>query len=239
MYNFMNIDKLLELKNSIDENIKYYQNGTQFLENPPKEILEHIDKKIILKFDGSNSKSLEVENVKQFYLAYKDMGLVDASSEGTWTLLTHTIFWNYVQQRWPLKSLKNSDKFIKDHYFKGQHFQSRNTLARLWWLGYFTYDETLENPWYTLELLDQYGDKAELSHLIVETIEIANSKDAIRILVESLFEMQEDKINGKKRRKFAREYIKKYNLRSAVRILGSLSKEQMKNDLEVLKKEFK
>lgn len=235
----MNIEKLLELKNSITDNIDSYESSHQFLEIPSKEICNKIDKKINL--DATKTGISEVENVKKIYLGYEDMGLVDASAEGTWTLLTHTVFWEYMQKRWALKSQKeseNSVRFIKDRYFKHTHFQSRNGIARLWWLGYFTYDETSTDHWHNLELLYNYSDKADLSRLIVESTDLANNKEVISILIETLHEMSDEKISAKIRRKFTREYIKHYNLKSAVRMLGMLNRTQIRDELKNLRAEF-
>ena len=99
----------------------------------------------------------DLENIKIIYSNLKDLTDSQASDERLWAGLCHTLFWDYMQKRWPLPEEKEKkSKFILQHYFfnNGARSTVLNGLARLWWYGRLSYDETnQENPFELTEYL--------------------------------------------------------------------------------------
>ena len=76
-----------------------------------------------------------------------------ATNKYMWTALTHTVFKEYVQNRWG-----NAD--IKERYFCSGGRQSLNyynAISRLWWVGELTYDDK-EKYRYT-KVLFEFGQQ--------------------------------------------------------------------------------
>ncbi|MDU5301080.1 MAG: DUF6339 family protein [Dialister micraerophilus] len=113
----------------------------------------------------------DLKNVKIMYNNLKDvLSPHDASDERLWTGLAHTCFWDFVRYR-NIKNLKlNDDEIVKNVYFfvkNSRRYLNVNCLSRLWWAGYYTYDENnKENPY---ELTDFYFNKALPSKMLLLT----------------------------------------------------------------------
>lgn len=99
----------------------------------------------------------DIENMKIIYDNLKDLTDSQASDERLWAGLSHTMFWNYMQKRWPLPNdTEKWEKHILQHYFFAHGARSTvlNGLARLWWYARLTYDETnIENPYELTEYM--------------------------------------------------------------------------------------
>lgn len=99
----------------------------------------------------------DIENMKIIYDNLKDLTDSQASDERLWAGLSHTMFWNYMQKRWPLPNDPEKwEKHVLQHYFFAHGARSTvlNGLARLWWYARLTYDETnIENPYELTEYM--------------------------------------------------------------------------------------
>ncbi len=101
------------------------------------------------KLDYSDS---DLENTKILYPALKHLTPLQASDPRLWTYLTHVTYWDYMRKRWPIEQYLGKSRLrdnIQERYFfmpDRSRALIRNGLARLWWYGYCSYDETRENP---------------------------------------------------------------------------------------------
>lgn len=120
-----------------------------FVETDIFENIEDFD----LKIDYSKPASTDVENIKLIFSKFANLNDSFASDERLWAGLSHTIFYQYVLERFPLNN-KNTGVDILNHFFfripKPRCYMV-NTLCRLWWLGRLTYSSTRENKF---EILD-------------------------------------------------------------------------------------
>lgn len=124
--------------------------------------------------DYNNAKTLhKVINSKNIPLRY----LVD---ERFWAYLTHTKYWNYVQQRWPATT---DDRIKENWFFKGGNTVfSRQSLVRLWWRAECSFDPRLEDPY---ELTKVAFDFADPFNQIIER-KISKSRKIFRCALIAL-----------------------------------------------------
>ena len=179
------------LKNSISKDIGYYSELT------PDSLCENlflVDNKPLVdtgidcpnfSLKISDSHKDDLENVKKMYGTLKDIiSPTMASDERLWVgLAMNKRFWKYINTRWQKKGWTEST--IKQHYFFGngnRRSLTRNALARLWWIGYLTYDEEEEaDCWHYTEFACKY------QRFIVDVLErnTGNSKKIIKSCVKA------------------------------------------------------
>lgn len=85
----------------------------------------------------------DVENIQRVYGHFKFLSDSQASDERIWTALALNDFIDYMRYRWPAHDVKD----VNNRYLFGYSIQRslfRNGIARLWWIGRFTFDE--KNP---------------------------------------------------------------------------------------------
>lgn len=155
--NIMSYAGLSTLKQNISGEIYLYNMDS------PKPLLETLTGKplidtrldcnqITLKI--SNSSDDDFENVKKMYSSLKNV-LSDSKAydERVWAgFAMKDHFWKYINTRWKKGGWKAST--IKDRFFYGQHPQTRNALARLYWIGKMTYDPQNQNdPWHYTQFI--------------------------------------------------------------------------------------
>jgi hypothetical protein len=105
--------------------------------------------KIVMQGSDSKDKK-DFENAVAIYKAYPDLDRTQATDIRFWTYLSHTVYWEYLKKRWPLKKNKELDiKNIVQHWFidglSAKNF-ARHGVSSLWWSTHFTYEEGLEDP---------------------------------------------------------------------------------------------
>lgn len=97
----------------------------------------------------------DVDNIKIIYDHLKDrLDLNAASDEKLWDGMSHSWFWDYIQFREAkkLKSDKDADVskacLLPVKKLGIRRARDIHCLSRLWWAGYYTYDEeNKENPY--------------------------------------------------------------------------------------------
>lgn len=85
----------------------------------------------------------EADNALKIYRWIGPLSAVQAADARLWTTLTHTIFWDYTQRRWPgLKGAsENPVDYVLEHWFTkgtGKAGLRRNSVSRLWWAAHLT-----------------------------------------------------------------------------------------------------
>jgi hypothetical protein len=139
------------IKQSFLDQMKNNINVENYTEGAPPWVAENFnDQNWYQDLDYNFNSSIQLikgdhdsdfENVKILHKAFDNI----------WAYYSHTKFWDYMQERWPLKStIKNPPSFILDHYFvkgKADRGLLRNGIARLWFIGHISYDEKREDPY--------------------------------------------------------------------------------------------
>lgn len=151
----MTTEAIAYVKKNIDNLLDHYKNG----EKPEKWLKEKLGKDPFITVDALEFEDFKMQvssnkpsaddpfNVKLLYSKMKSLNDSFASDERLWAGLAHTVFFDYLIQRWPGYFSKTD---ILNHYFFNQskpRCYFVNTLSRLWWLGRKTYSDYFEDNW--------------------------------------------------------------------------------------------
>ena len=256
---FLKSDSLIILKNNIHENINKYKEPTKNewvndffknhnIENPFADYVTEF-KDFSLKFlpenDRSDVSKIDVENVKIMYTALKNLPIIHATDERFWVGLSHTKFWDYMLNRWnnEKKYKGEEEDKIKSRYFFAQSEKRSliiNTLARLWWVGYHTYDENnASNPFELTEYFNSdFGTKA----LNIFSNNFTNSQKVTRGFIKALIKIDKeyDFYQFKKSRDIFIESSKFLNILGGTSIIDFFEEEEITDKvLEYMKNTYK
>ena len=93
----------------------------------------------ILELTGKRGSN-DTENAIKVYEYLGPLTRTQAADLRLWVTLTHSTFWDYCKQRWPVDG--KQAKFVEEHWFvkKGGGLAAlrRNAISRLWWAVYLT-----------------------------------------------------------------------------------------------------
>lgn len=234
--------KIVEkLEEDILVNKKYYIN---MIDNP-NWLLEMFKKSENNNFEVTSKLNVEPfdliiggpdtdnQNARIVYSHLKELKPVQAVSAELWTYMTHIQFPKYMANRWKINDNENEKKLkevIKQRYFaiRGSKGVIRNGIARLWWAGYWGYDENREDPF---ELVDVMLDKQEIYEHISERSFNRNKN----ILISSLEAIKESNLNSRE----IRLLYGKINSYGSDKHLDALDMKLSKNMVQELVEEIK
>ena len=126
----------------------------------------------------------DADNVERVYGNLKFLSESQASDERLWVGLCFGPFWNYVRYRCQNLSTEND---VKNHFFfnyGARRSLTRNAMARLWWIGKLTYDESRSDPWELTRFV------CENQNFIVDVLErnTSNSAFIVRAFLDAVLE---------------------------------------------------
>lgn len=137
--------------------------------------------------------------------------------ERFWTYLTHTIYWEYLQKRWPA----DSESRVKQKWFfdGGNQVFSRHSLVRLWWLAECSYSKD-----YDYELTKTAFEFQDPFNQVIER-KISKSRKVFRAALKALHSIPDAyKLkSGKNRTKFG----KAINTIAGVKLIEVMSEEEI------------
>lgn len=147
-----------------------------------------------LYVDMDDLNKMDCENAKRLYIALKFMSDTQATDERIWAGLCHSTFYDFIKKRWSSAREYNNMKktsIIISRYFFGQNSPLfRNTIAKLWWLGRLTYDETNQkNPFFLLDTLASHDLSTRVTDLF--TSSYSRNKHVLKCLLEVIAEFEE------------------------------------------------
>mgnify|MGYP007087028257 FL=1 len=170
------------------------------------------------------------ENAIRIYEAFKEsLNPVQASDLRLWAFLAHSVYWNYMTERWAIDTAfeddtddTGKDKMVSRvgaRYFyeasKGKAFV-RQGIARLYWSAYLTYDESnIENPY---ELTEYFLSKQDIFAVSTER-SLARNKELLLAALKVLKEY------GDLKRNVIRQFFLSLNQAGGVIVLDSLSRD--------------
>lgn len=226
---------LENLKNNIGSNIKNYTNdsNTWLYEQYEKPFLEYkrLADDFQLKCDLKNIGDSDIENIKIFHSKLKFLSKSEASDERLWAGLTHSLFWEFMQERWSKKPPKE-DKDVINRYFLNKGISDRrglvmNTLSRYWWIGELIYDEkNLEDPYYLIEVFR--SDFATRIHTMFSSNFTSNSNIVKGVLKPMLYYKKK---NGNLSRDEYQAILRYANLLGGSYLLDYLSVEEIEEKI--------
>jgi hypothetical protein len=181
----------------------------------------------------------EYSNIIAIYNAFKDkLTPKQASNPYLWSWLTHNHYWKYTHDRWAKEGM--SVDTIRQRFFcsfltknpEGNRVGFlRNAIARLWWMGYLTYQE--DHPSNPFELTKLLVTNTDLCQSIIERNFSMNRNITIGILKAIL------EINNTEKKEVGvspiegeayewRDLCKYINRYGAVSVLDALTSEEIK-----------
>jgi hypothetical protein len=86
---------------------------------------------------------------------FKNLTPVQANDRRLWVTLTHTTFFDYCKQRWKIDAETTERTIIERFHFEGAGLATRvrNTISRLWWSAFITYENSRKDPYELTRLL--------------------------------------------------------------------------------------
>lgn len=233
--NFMKDNALDMLKSDIPNNVAQYNSKEKWVDSyfEEKGINNYFfntgiavpDVELIIgdsKTDG--------ENAIRIFEAFKgSLNSVQASDLRLWAFLAHSVYWDYMRERWAIDIAfeddvddTGKDKMVSrvgSRYFyessKGKAFV-RQGIARLYWSAYLTYDESnTDNPY---ELTEYFLSKQDIFAVSTER-SLARNKDLLLAALKVLKEY------GDLKRNVIRQYFLYLNQAGGIIVLDSLSRD--------------
>lgn len=105
---------------------------------------------------------IDFENIQRLFLAMKELSESQAAEERLWAGLCNKTFYEYLRRRWRYDetditdSEKDSSTILSRFFFSSGARSSyfRNSLAKYWWVGRLSYDETnVNDSFYALKVI--------------------------------------------------------------------------------------
>ena len=226
-------DKILEdMKNEIESNLELYKQAEPWCEELLGVEISELEKPVELKIVAGDKGQYDLENAILIYEAMKDLPYTVATNENYWSFLTHTIYWDYMRNRWPVEAAQQDvTSFVQTRYMfhpKNKRYY-RNGLSRLWLYAALTYDvDNNEDPYFYTKIMLKNQD---LAGLILETTTVSRNFKALKATLEVIQRIDKLEGNGeiekiKGKREFIRELMKRVNFIGAITIWDSLSHDE-------------
>lgn len=179
------------------------------------------------ELDMSQEKAYltDIENIRRVYGHLKDcLSESQASDERIWAAYTLSEFVEYMRYRWmPEGGSDKLDRFFFNNSGKRSLF--RNGIARLWWIGYHTFDPSRADPY---ELTAFVCRKQDIINQLLD-IGFASNKNIVKAVLNTLFDAE--KAGAVIDRSLMREVSQYINQLGGIYILDCLTEEDIYNKL--------
>ncbi len=163
----------------------------------------------------------DTENVRRIYGRLKDvLSESQASDERIWVAYTLSECVDYMRYRWmPENETDKLDRFFFNNSGKRSLF--RNGIARLWWIGYHTYDSSRTDPY---ELTAFVCSKQDIINQLMD-IGFASNKTITKAVLDTIYDA--DKHGKAIDRDLMRGISQYINLLGGVYVLDCLSYDEI------------
>lgn len=152
-----------------------YFSGTGWLQDSNLAAADTFD----LKMPISKTELCDLENTRTVYTALRHLTPLQAADPRLWAYMTHVTHWDYMRKRWPIEQYmfkQDLRENIQQRYFfmpNKSRALIRNGMARLWWYGYCSYDESRDDPF---ELTTALLKNLDVTQSILERAFSLNTK---------------------------------------------------------------
>lgn len=117
---------------------------------------------------------IDFENIQILYLALRNLSESQAAEERLWAGMCNSVFYDFLRRRWKYDENDISDadidasailsRFFFSTGVRGSYF--RNTLAKCWWVGKLTYNESNEkDPFYALRAIGSADINSKITEI--------------------------------------------------------------------------
>lgn len=191
---------------------------------------------------GNQRTANDADNAIKVYEYLGSLTRTQAADIRLWVTLTHTTFWHYCQQRWPVAD--QAVNFVEEHWFErsggGLGALRRNAISRLWWAAHLTLA-----PWEKDSELSSFQNSDRAIYTRILLSQQQNFQDVLErrygsnlrlriCLLEALRVYQPQVTN---RDGLIREVSRKLNLVIKHRQLDAIHVEELKEIVELLVKQ--
>lgn len=184
---------------------------------------------------SKNSNNPERDNIKIIYESLKDLTPAQASQEKLWAGMYNTYYLEHLVDY--IKRYENHKDFSSK--LKGSIVYTSGSnrgilvqnIARLWWLGYYLYDDSnKENPY---EYLDFYTDTKDIigKSTAYFSSNITANKNILFGTLEAIKELVEEGVIENKREYYVAAN-KHLNIIGAVKLLDMMTKDDVKKEIK-------
>lgn len=185
----------------------------------------------ILDMSGNYLES-DINNIKIFYDTFKDIPISLATQEKLWSSLTLLYYRDYFYYRIKGDIEKKNDNRIKSALFF-QHGTKRSlfvhALARLWWVGYMTYDEeNQDNPYWLTEFFCSADFSARC--VVFFSSNFTSNRAITKGILKALIGLRDEGVRIK--REHFVESTRFLNITGAAMVLDLLEEEEVKEMVE-------
>ncbi len=152
--------------------------------------------KLVLPDSKADFSENDLLNTKLVFSALQHLTPLQASDPRLWAYLSHASQWSYMRKRWPVEQYLGKPRFreiVQERYlFMPDRSRAliRNGIARLWWYGYCSFDETRKDPY---ELTSVLLKNLDVTQSILERA-FSRNTEVTRALLSVLLEREQ---NGK------------------------------------------
>lgn len=232
---YMRQEILEDLKNNIALNIENYSNeSNQWIidqyESPFLEYKRKADEFELL-VDSKNLGFSDMENVKILHSNFKFLKKSEAADERLWVGLTHSMFWDFMKERWARRPVKDEKQIGNRYFLTGGSSNRRallmNTISRYWWIGELIYDEdNKEDPYYLIGAFR--GNFTTYAHTFLSSNFTSNS-NIVKGVLRPILRYQEE--NGNLLREEFQAIVRYANLIGGSYLLDYLSIEEIEKKI--------
>jgi hypothetical protein len=231
-----------QLKASVQSNLSRYKDEESwiagFFEGPSWEVESQVvlPEPVELLLPESNNHH-DLENTKRLHGAMRSLRISQATDERLWAHLSHVDYWAYMRARWPAESYigatrtpSDSAANLRERYFfmsNRDRALVRNGIARLWWYGHVSYDETRNDPY---ELTEVLLEKLDIAQSLLER-SFSRNPAVCRAVLSVLKAEQERGKDFSERTRF-RALMQHLNMLGGVTVLDALSEGDLQAELE-------
>ena len=184
-------------KQDLTANAKYYYGDNSWIAQkyPNQKLLLPFSKIEVSEFNlkMENGINDDFDNMVIMYENLKFLTDSQASDERLWSGLAHTIFWNYMQHRWPMPNEKDKrNSHILNNYFFWNSTKAvfLNGLSRLWWYARFTYDENLDDHYELTKYVCENDINGKIFPLLSCTF--VNNKEVFKNIIKAVKKYEEE-----------------------------------------------
>lgn len=198
---FLSTETLIDLRTNYGAYKEHYYNRDdewfdQYFSQPGRVLESKIDfEKPDLNIDDDYNIS-DPENVKILYNSLKHLTVNQATQERIWSGLAHLQLRDYFYYRMKKELDKHNDKRINTGIFFKQGKKRSlfvHILARLWWVGYMTYDEeNEENPFWLTDFFTEKDFSARAT--LFFSSNFTSNRNITKGILKTLYDWQQQGI---------------------------------------------
>lgn len=244
---FLTDEALSVIKENIDVYLDYFKESTN--ESLVKRVKEASQKEDIFKATSydvvDNIEEILINNISGaddtknailLHSVLKDLPPTIACDERFWAGFAIHSCWNFVRKRWHMDTDVTKSGVLTHFLFMANSKSAlmRNALARLWWIGYLTHDDSRANCY---ELTRRVCENSDYILNLFER-SFSNSPKVLRTFIDCVHEIRIDRKIDKYPLELVREICKYVNLLGGIYILETLPTEVLKTKMKMRAKAY-